>query len=66
MEATTVAPVRAVRPAPMGEASLRWHSTSATAATPDSNAPTEEFSAGRFHFMLFDGPGGSPSAVKAA
>jgi len=49
MEATVVAFVRAVRPARMSVASLRWHSTSATAATVDFKAfkaPTEDVSAG--------------------
>jgi len=46
MEAAVVAPVRAVLPAPMGEASLRWHSTPAAAATLYCNAPTEDASAG--------------------
>jgi hypothetical protein len=46
MEATTVAPVRAVRPAHMGVASLCWHSTSAAAATVKIKAPTEDISAG--------------------
>jgi len=46
MEATVVASVRAVRPARMGVASLRWDSNSATAATVDFEAPTEDVSAG--------------------
>jgi hypothetical protein len=47
MEAAIVAPVRAVRPAPMGVASLRWQAVSTNTATVDFNAPTEDVSAGR-------------------
>jgi hypothetical protein len=46
MEATIVAPVRAVRPARVGAASLRWPMASVPSVSGTFEAPTEEISAG--------------------